>query len=85
MKTGVAYTAAKTKEEIRDFRQKLSSHPPYSLDLAPSDYSLCLHLKKKNGSVDDVLVMTRDLRTGLRMLAQRYEKFLEAWKNEVDL
>lgn len=39
------HTARKTTEKIDQLRWKLISHPPYSPDLAPSDYALFPHMK----------------------------------------
>jgi len=58
------HTAAKTQEKIQDFYWELFNRPPYSPDLAPSDYFHFLHFKKF--SVDKALKMTRNLRTPLK-------------------
>lgn len=39
------HTARRTMEKIDQLRWKLISHPPYSPDLAPSDYALFPHMK----------------------------------------
>lgn len=85
------HTAALTKKKIQDFRWELFDHPPYSPDLAPSDYFLFLHLKKWLGG--QRFENDEELKTavvnwfnsqaanfyaeGLRKLVQRYEKCLE--------
>jgi len=40
------HSAAQTQELITAFKWEQMDHPPYSPDLAPSDYHLFLHLKK---------------------------------------
>ncbi|GFX26113.1 histone-lysine N-methyltransferase SETMAR [Trichonephila clavipes] len=40
------HTANRTQYLITSFGWKQLDHPPYSLDLAPSDYHLFMHLKK---------------------------------------
>jgi hypothetical protein len=42
-------------------------HPPYSLDLAPSDFHLCTHLKQFLGSThnEEVKKMVKDWFNGL--------------------
>jgi len=85
------HTAARTKEKIRDFGWELFDHPPYSPDLAPSDYFLFLHLKQWLGGQrfdeDEELKTAVDnwfnsqaanfYAEGLKKLVQRYEKCLE--------
>jgi len=39
------HTAAATQNPITTFRWEQFNHPPYSQDLAPSDFHLFLHLK----------------------------------------
>ena len=43
------HSAAQTQDLITSFRWKQMDHPPYSPDLAPSDFHLFLHLKKVLG------------------------------------
>ena len=40
------HSAAQTQDLITSFKWEQMDHPPYSPDLAPSDYHLFLHLKK---------------------------------------
>jgi histone-lysine N-methyltransferase SETMAR len=40
------HTSAKTQELIKTFGWEQIDHPPYSPDLAPSDFHVFLHLKK---------------------------------------
>jgi len=40
------HTAARTAQLLQQFRWEVFDHPPYSPDLAPSDYHLFVHLKK---------------------------------------
>lgn len=85
------HTAAKTNEKIQDFRWELFDHPPYSPDLAPSDYFLFLHFKQwlggqrfeteeglKNAVVNWFNSQAASFYAeGLKKLVQRYEKCLE--------
>jgi hypothetical protein len=43
----------------------ISSHPPYSLDLGPSDFHLFAHLKQFLGSDEEVKKIVKDWFTGL--------------------
>jgi histone-lysine N-methyltransferase SETMAR len=43
------HSAAQTQDLITSFKWEQMDHPPYSPDLAPSDYHLFLHLKKLLG------------------------------------
>ena len=40
------HSAAQTQDLITSFRWEQMDHPPYTPDLAPSDFHLFLHLKK---------------------------------------
>jgi histone-lysine N-methyltransferase SETMAR len=42
------HTAAHTRVLLQHFNWELSDHPPYSPDLAPSDYHLCTRTYLKN-------------------------------------
>lgn len=44
------HSAQKTKALLEQFKWDIFSHPPYSPDLAPSDFHLFMHLKKWLGS-----------------------------------
>ena len=44
--TARPHSAAQTQDFITSFKWEQMDHPPYSPDLAPSDYHLFLHLKK---------------------------------------
>jgi histone-lysine N-methyltransferase SETMAR len=44
------HTVARTRALLEDFNWELSDHPPYSPDLAPSDYRLFLYVKDWFGS-----------------------------------
>jgi [histone H3]-lysine36 N-dimethyltransferase SETMAR len=44
------HAAQKTKDLLGQFKWDVFSHPPYSPDLAPSDYFLFMHMKKWLGS-----------------------------------
>jgi len=43
------HMAASTAERIQEYGWELFDHPPYSPDLAPSDYHLFMHLKNLLG------------------------------------
>ena len=43
------HSAVQTQDLITSFKWEQMDHPPYSPDLAPSDYHLFLHLKKFQG------------------------------------
>jgi len=43
------HSAAQAQDLITSFKWEQMDHPPYSPDLAPSDYHLFLHLKKLLG------------------------------------
>jgi len=43
------HSVAQTQDLITSFRWEQMDHPPYSPDLAPSDFQLFLHLKKFPG------------------------------------
>jgi histone-lysine N-methyltransferase SETMAR len=84
------HTAAKTQDLIKTFAWKQMYHPPYSRDLAPSDFHVFLHLKKFIGGWrfvedDDVkeAVNTRFSSqaaslydAGIQKLVPRYDKCL---------
>ena len=40
------HTARRSTHHLLDFRWEVFNHPPYSPDLAPSDFHVSLHLKK---------------------------------------
>jgi transposase len=44
------HTAARTRALLENFNWELFDHPPYSPDLAPSDYHLFTYLKNWLGS-----------------------------------
>jgi len=85
------HTAAKTQEKIQNFRWDLIDHPPYSPDLAPSDYFLFLHFKQwisgqRFESDEELQTATINwfncqaasfYEEGLKRLVQRYTKCLE--------
>lgn len=92
------HTAARTIETIQKFRWEIFHHPPYSPDLAPSDYHLFLHLK--NWLASQRFEETEELKTsvqnwlksqaaefyaeGLKKLTSRYQKCLERNGNYVE-
>jgi transposase len=41
------HTASDTRAHLEHFHWELFDHPPYSPDLAPSDYHLFIYLKKR--------------------------------------
>jgi histone-lysine N-methyltransferase SETMAR len=44
------HTARRTLTELQKFNWQVLDHPPYSPDLAPSDYHLFMNMKKPLGS-----------------------------------
>ena len=76
---------------INDCGFELLSHPPYSTDLAPSDYHLFPNLKKQlagthYASTDDVIAAVEDFlgaqdacfyANGIRALQHRWAKCME--------
>ena len=76
---------------LQQFRWEVFDHPPYSPDLAPSDYHLFMHLKKwlASQSFEDDDRMKTDVTTwfkslaadffdtGIRKLVPRYQKCVE--------
>ncbi|KAL4113476.1 hypothetical protein QTP88_017091 [Uroleucon formosanum] len=88
----------KTQEKIEEFRWELFNHPPYSPDLAPSDYFLFLHFKKWLGGqrFENDMELKNAVENwfnsqaasfyaeGLRKLVKRYEKCLEVNGNYVE-
>lgn len=85
------HTANKTRQLLQDFSWSQFDHPPYSPDLAPSDFHLFLHLKTFLGAHkfnnDDQLKervttwLTTQAATfyeeGIQKLVPRYDKCLQ--------
>jgi len=85
------HTAARTAQLFQQFRCEVFDHPPYSPDLAPSDYHLFMHLKKWLASQsfeDDDRLKTGVTTwfkspaadffdTGIRKLVPQYQKCVE--------
>lgn len=92
------HAANQTQDLITSFRWEQLDHPPYSPDLAPSDYHLFLHLKKhlagKHHDDDDgvkmaVLQWLTDQAAefyddGIQKLVVRYDKCLNIGGNYVE-
>lgn len=92
------HVANQTKDLITSFRWETLDHPPYSPDLAPSDYHLFLHLKKHLGGQrlqddDEVKTVVMQWLTsqaadfyeeGIQKLVQRYDKCLNIAGNYVE-
>lgn len=92
------HVANQTKDLITSFRWETLDHPPYSPDLAPSDYHLFLHLKKHLGGQrlqddDEVKTVVMQWLTsqaadfyeeGIQKLVQRYDKCLNIDGNYVE-
>ena len=84
------HSTAQTQNLITSFKWEQMDHPPYSPDLAPSDYHLFLHLKKllggkrfddDNGLKDAVQNWLTSqaaafLEKGMQKLVPRYDKCL---------
>ena len=85
------HTAARTAQLLQQFRWEVFDHPPYSPDLAPSDYHLFMHLKQwlasqsfedddrlKTGVTTWFKSLAADFfDTGIRKLVPRYQKCVE--------
>lgn len=92
------HTAKRTQDLIASFGWEQLDHPPYSPDLAPSDYHMFLHLKKHLGGLrhnDDDAVKTTVLQwlshqaadfyeEGIQKLVVRYDKCLNIGGNYVE-
>ena len=92
------HTSAQTQNHIATLGWKQLNHPPYSPDLAPSDYHLFLHLKRflsgqQFESDNDLCEETTNWLTfqagalyeeGIQKLIPRYEKCLENGGNYVE-
>lgn len=87
------HTSQKTQNKIEELGDiEILSHPPYSPDLAPSDYHLFRSLAhfllgRQFNNVDDVEVACRDLFTskprewyhqGIEDVAQRWVRIIES-------
>ncbi len=84
------HSAAQTQDLITSFKWEQVDHPPYSSDLAPSDFHLFLHLKKFLGGKrfdddDDLKDAVQKWLTsqaaafyeeGIQKLVPRYDKCL---------
>ena len=84
-----SHTSLKAMVKLDQLRFELVAHPPYSPDLAPSDYYLFPNLKwlqgKRFTSNEEVIVETEvyfeglDVsyyRKGIEMLENRYTKYI---------
>ncbi|KAG8195681.1 hypothetical protein JTE90_003825 [Oedothorax gibbosus] len=92
------HVANRTKDLITSFKWETLDHPPYSPDLAPSDYHLFLHLKKHLGGQrlqddDEVKTVVMQWLTsqaadfyeeGIQKPVQRYDKCLNIGGNYVE-
>lgn len=92
------HAANRTQDLIREFGWEQLDHPPYSPDLAPSDYHMFLHLKKHLAGVrhdDDDEVKTAVFEwlsrqaaefydDGIQKLIGRYDKCLNNGGNYVE-
>jgi transposase len=69
------------RAKLRDLRWELLSHPPYSPDLAPSDFFLFPNLKKHSSSIEEVKKATT---TWVHSNdAQFYREGLEGWRHRL--
>ena len=89
------HTAAATQNLITTFVWEQFHHPPYSPDLAPSDFNLFLHLKSflagrrfhDDNEVKEAVTTCFASRTdyeGIQKLVQRYDKCLDNGGNYVE-
>jgi histone-lysine N-methyltransferase SETMAR len=73
-------TAQRTASPLQEFSWEVFNHPPYSPDLAPSDFHLFLHLKKfhqnfENDREEELEFQAADFYdTGIQKLVPRYDK-----------
>ena len=73
--------------KLYEFYLKLLLHPPYSPDLAPSDYWMFLDLKrmlqgKRFGSNEEVILETEAYRGQRQIVLEKRHKIVrEAWKS----
>jgi histone-lysine N-methyltransferase SETMAR len=92
-----SHTAQVTQEKIQELQWELLEHPPYSLDLAPSDFHLFgplkSHLGNKHFTDDEVeMVMWKWLRQqsknfyamGFNTLAKRWDKRINVGRGYVE-
>ncbi|GBL86217.1 Histone-lysine N-methyltransferase SETMAR [Araneus ventricosus] len=84
------HTAASTQELLDQFGWEIFDHPPYSPELAPSDFHLCLKLKeflggKRFGSDEELEnevptwlneLAAEEYDMGILKLVDRYDKCL---------
>ena len=78
------HSAAQTQDLITSFKWEQMDHPPYSPDLAPSDFHLFLHLKKFLGGkrfdddddLKDAVQKWLTSQEGIQKLVPRYVKCL---------
>jgi len=67
-------------EKWRDLRYELLAHPPYSPDLAPSEFHLFPHLKKflrgtRFSTNDEVIIaVNKDFEKGCKWIGESLEK-----------
>jgi len=92
------HTAARTNALIKFFNWEIFEHPPYSPDLAPSDYHLFTKMKvwlathrfhTNEDLMDGVNIWLHNLATpffdeGLQKLMSRYDKCLNVDGNYVE-
>jgi len=92
------HTAARTNALIKFFNWEIFEHPPYSPDLAPSDYHLFTKMKvwlathrfhTNEDLMDGVNIWLQNLATpffdeGLQKLMSRYDKCLNVDGNYVE-
>ncbi|GFV32291.1 histone-lysine N-methyltransferase SETMAR [Trichonephila clavipes] len=92
------HSAINTQNLIRSFGWEQIDHPPYSPDLAPSDFHLFLYLKeffggKRFDTADEVKEEIQDLLSsqaadvydlGIQKLVERYDKCLNKYGEYVE-
>ena len=92
------YSAIHTQNLIRSFGWEQIDHPPYSPDLAPSDFHLFHYLKdflsgKRFATDDEVKEAVKDWLSsqaadvydlGIQKLVERYDKCLNKYGNYVE-
>jgi histone-lysine N-methyltransferase SETMAR len=90
------HTVRWTASLLQEFSWEVFNHPSYSLDLAPSDFHLFLHLKKFHQRFENdreaEMVVTQWFKsqaadfydTGIQKLVSRYDKCLNSGDEYVE-
>jgi hypothetical protein len=82
-----AHTSLKTTEFLTNSDMVIVPHPPYSLDLAPCDFTLFpkLKMKLKRGRFETVFDIQRESQAVLDSIQDNdFHRAFEAWKKRWD-